>query len=76
MENYEVLRALTLSEIQTVIADCRQATEYAKRAWFDCVELHAALGYLPNQFLVASASLCTDAYSLSIDVRSLCKTKL
>ncbi|WP_395504291.1 alkene reductase [Ectopseudomonas hydrolytica] len=70
MQDYEVPRELTLSEIRATVADYRHAAENAKRAGFDGVELHAAFGYLPNQFLVDSANLRTDEYGGSIAKRS------
>lgn len=70
MKDYEVPRELTLSEIHSAIGDFLRAAENAKRAGFDGVELHAAFGYLPNQFLVDSANLRTDEYGGSIANRS------
>src|ERR1700687_5828135 len=48
---HEVPRTLETSEIQRVVADSRRAAERAKQAGFDGVELHAANGYLIDQFL-------------------------
>src|SRR3954471_24110880 len=48
---HEVPRALETSEIPRVVADYRRAAERAKQAGFDGVELHAANGYLIDQFL-------------------------
>lgn len=69
MKDYEVPRELTLSEIKAIIADYKRAAENAKQAGFDGVELHAAFGYLPNQFLVDSANLRTDEFGGSIGNR-------
>ena len=69
MEDYETPRELSLAEIKAVIEDYRTAALNAKRAGFDGVELHAAFGYLPNQFLVDSANLRTDEYGGSIQKR-------
>ncbi|WP_046246547.1 alkene reductase [Hymenobacter terrenus] len=66
MQEYEVPRALTTEEVAAVVEDYRQAAEKAHAAGFDGVELHAAFGYLPNQFLVAGANHRTDAYGGSI----------
>src|SRR5476651_802845 len=48
---YEVPRALETSEIPRVVEDYRQAAERAKKAGFDGVEIHAANGYLIDEFL-------------------------
>ena len=51
MKDYETPRALTLEEIARIIQTYKQAAINAIEAGFDGVELHAAFGYLPNQFL-------------------------
>ena len=48
---YTVPRALDDDEIPGIIEGFRVATENAKRAGFDGVELHGANGYLLDQFL-------------------------
>jgi N-ethylmaleimide reductase len=63
-------RALELAEISSVIAEFGEATERAIRAGFDGVELHAASGYLPNQFLSPGANHRTDIYGGSIENRN------
>ena len=55
-------RALELSEIPAVITEFGTAAANAKRAGFDGVELHAASGYLPMQFLSTGPNRRTDAY--------------
>jgi 2,4-dienoyl-CoA reductase-like NADH-dependent reductase (Old Yellow Enzyme family)/thioredoxin reductase len=47
----EIPRELSLREIKHIIAQFIQAAEYARQAGFDGVELHAAHGYLLNEFL-------------------------
>ncbi len=63
---YEVPHALTLSEIQDTIQDYRQAAVYAKQAGFDGVEIHAANGYLIDQFLQSKTNQRSDEYGGSI----------
>ena len=48
---YEEPKEMTPSDIQTVINDFAKAAKYAKEAGFDGVEIHAANGYLLDQFL-------------------------
>jgi N-ethylmaleimide reductase len=62
-------RALETSEIPGVIAEYVQATHNAMAAGFDGVELHAASGYLPNQFLSETANQRNDEYGGSIENR-------
>jgi len=69
MQPNDLPRALELSEIPGVIEEFAQATRNAIEAGFDGVELHAASGYLPNQFLSSGANQRTDAYGGSIENR-------
>jgi len=62
MKEYEIPRALTTEEVKTIINEYKQAALNAIEAGFDGVELHAAFGYLPNQFLAESANQRTDEY--------------
>ena len=59
-------RALTASEIQATVADYRAAAQNAKEAGFDGVEIHAANGYLIDQFLQSGANQRTDEYGGSV----------
>jgi N-ethylmaleimide reductase len=63
-------RALEISEIQSIVEDYRKASVRAKDAGFDGVELHAANGYLPDQFLQDSSNKRADSYGGSIANRS------
>jgi len=63
-------RALDISEIPGIVEDYRKAAERAKAAGFDGVELHAANGYLPDEFLQDGSNKRTDAYGGSIQNRS------
>jgi N-ethylmaleimide reductase len=74
LAEYETPRALTLEEIWQLKADYVHAAEQAKAAGFDGVELHAANGYLLDQFLQDRTNQRTDAYGGSIANR--CKLVL
>jgi N-ethylmaleimide reductase len=63
-------RALDIAEIPGIIEDYRKAAERAKAAEFEGVELHAANGYLIDQFLQDGSNHRTDAYGGSIENRS------
>jgi 2,4-dienoyl-CoA reductase-like NADH-dependent reductase (Old Yellow Enzyme family) len=67
---FPVPRALETAEIPGIVADFRKAAENAKRAGFDGVELHAANGYLFDQFLHDGANQRTDRYGGSIENRT------
>ena len=67
MKDYETPQELTIEEIQQIVQDYKQAALNAMEAGFDGVELHAAFGYLPNQFLADSANKRTDLYGGSIE---------
>jgi N-ethylmaleimide reductase len=54
--------AITGSEIEQTLNDFRQAASNAKSAGFDGVEIHAANGYLIDQFLKTGSNQRTDAY--------------
>jgi N-ethylmaleimide reductase len=55
-------RALVLDEIKSTINDYRAAAAHAKDAGFDGVEIHAANGYLIDQFLRTESNQRTDDY--------------
>ncbi|ENX56359.1 MULTISPECIES: alkene reductase [Acinetobacter] len=63
-------RALSHEEIQEIVAQYRNAAEQAKAAGFDGVELHAANGYLIDQFLQSSTNHRDDEYGGSIENRA------
>jgi len=66
---YDTARALPVDEIPRVIADYARATENARRAGFDGVQIHAANGYLIDQFIRSSSNLREDAYGGAIENR-------
>lgn len=67
---FERPRPLTTEEIPNVIEEYRRAAELSLKAGFDGVELHAATGYLPNQFQVTGSNHRTDAYGGSLENRT------
>jgi N-ethylmaleimide reductase len=69
-KEYETPRVLETKEVKLIVQDYKQAAINAIEAGFDGIELHAAFGYLPNQFLVESANQRTDEYGGSIENRS------
>ena len=64
-----VPRALATDEIAGVVDAFRVAARHAVDAGFDGVELHAANGYLVNQFIDSGANDRTDRYGGSLDNR-------
>lgn len=66
---YEQARALELSEIPRVIDDYVKAANNAMTAGFDGVQIHAANGYLIDQFLRDNSNLRTDEYGGPIENR-------
>lgn len=62
-------RALTLDEIPGIVQDYRNAARAAIEAGFDGVEIHAANGYLLDQFMRDSSNHRTDAYGGSMENR-------
>lgn len=70
MKEYEVPQEITVEEIKQTIKDFGQAAKNAIEAGFDGVELHAANGYLPSQFLAESSNQRTDEYGGSFENKS------
>jgi N-ethylmaleimide reductase len=70
MQDNPLPRALSLEEIKTTIDDFRKAARNAVDAGMDGVEIHAANGYLINQFLAPNANIRTDIYGGSIENRA------
>ena len=69
-KDYETPLELTVQQIKDIIHDYKQAAIHAIEAGFDGIELHAAFGYLPNQFLAESSNQRTDEYGGSIENRN------
>lgn len=64
---YETPRAMTLAEIKSTIDAYRKAAENAKQAGFAGVEVHAANGYLINQFLDSKTNQRDDQYGGTLE---------
>ena len=62
-------RALTLAELPGLVDDYVHSARYALDAGFDGVEVHAANGYLLDQFIRDSTNHRTDAYGGTIEHR-------
>lgn len=67
---YPTPRAMTLDEIRQEVAAFGRSAELAAAAGFDGVEIHAASGYLPMQFLSTNTNLRDDAYGGSVENRA------
>lgn len=70
MVDCPVPRALSVQDIQEVIADFRRGAANAMRAGFDGVEIHGGNGYLIDQFLRTTSNHRSDAYGGSISQRT------
>jgi 2,4-dienoyl-CoA reductase-like NADH-dependent reductase (Old Yellow Enzyme family) len=66
-----VPRALETAEIAGIVQNFVQAARNAKAAGFDFIEVHAANGYLFDQFLHDGSNQRTDQYGGSIENRAL-----
>lgn len=66
---YVTPREITASEIAATVRDYAQATVRAREAGFDGVEIHAANGYLIDQFIRDSSNRRADRYGGSISNR-------
>lgn len=70
MQPFVTPRALLTDELSALVEQFRIAATYAKEAGFDGVEIHAANGYLIDQFLRDGTNKRTDQYGGSIENRS------
>ncbi|HHJ19672.1 MAG TPA: alkene reductase [Gammaproteobacteria bacterium] len=69
MQAFETPRALELDEIPALISDYVAAAKNARAAGFDGIEIHAANGYLLDQFLRDGSNTRRDAYGGPIENR-------
>ncbi|HEX4553151.1 MAG TPA: NAD(P)-binding protein [Xanthobacteraceae bacterium] len=65
-----VPKAMTRDDIAATTAAFAAAAARAARAGFDCVEIHAAHGYLISQFLTPFENRRTDSYGGSLENRA------
>ncbi len=70
MHDAETPRETSLDDIQRVVQEFATAAANAMKAGFDGVELHAANGYLVDQFLRDGVNQRTDEYGGSIENRA------
>jgi N-ethylmaleimide reductase len=70
MQAHSPPRAMTAADIVHAINEYAKSAQLAIEAGFDGVELHAANGYLIEQFLNANVNRRTDAYGGGIEGRN------
>ena len=70
MQPYSLPRAMAALDIATAVEEYAQSARLAIEAGFDGVELHAANGYLIEQFLNANVNTRTDDFGGSINGRN------
>jgi N-ethylmaleimide reductase len=70
MQPHTPPRAMTEGDIRRTVDEYAQACRLAVQAGFDGVELHAANGYLIEQFLNANVNQRSDAWGGSIEGRN------
>lgn len=70
MQPHSKPRAMTQADIDKAVGEFAHAAKLAVEAGFDGVELHAANGYLIEQFLNANVNQRTDGYGGSIENRN------
>jgi len=69
VSGWHMPRAMTLAEIEKLVADYGQGARRAAEAGFDVLDIHAAHGYLIHTFLSPVANTRTDAYGGSLENR-------
>ncbi len=69
-KDWPVPHALTVAELEALIADYVNAAKMAEDAGFDMLELHAAHGYLLSSFLSPLSNHRTDAFGGSLEARA------
>lgn len=69
LQDYPTPREFDTAELPGLVAEFVTAARNAIAAGFDGVELHAANGYLLNQFLASNTNLRTDGYGTTVQGR-------
>ena len=69
LQPFDLPRALTAAEVPGVVGEYRAAAARALEAGFDGIELHAASGYLPEQFLASGTNMRNDRYGGPVENR-------
>ena len=67
--DYETPKAMSIEDIARLLTEYQAAAQNAKAAGFDGVEIHAANGYLLDQFLQDKTNQRSDQYGGSIENR-------
>lgn len=70
VKDYVTPRALETDEVKAIVSAYKKGAENAKAAGFDGVEIHAANGYLIDQFLQTSTNKRKDIYGGSLENRA------
>lgn len=70
MKDFETPRALSIDAIKEIVKEYAKAAKNAIEAGFDGVEIHAANGYLLDQFLRDGSNIRKDEYGGTIENRS------
>jgi N-ethylmaleimide reductase len=70
MQAHSTPRAMTTADITRTVGEYVASAQFAVEAGFDGIELHAANGYLIEQFLNANVNRRDDAYGAGIEGRN------
>ena len=69
-EGYPIPKEMDENDIKKVISDFANGAKNADKAGFDIIEIHAAHGYLINEFLSPISNKRTDKYGGSLENRA------
>jgi 2,4-dienoyl-CoA reductase-like NADH-dependent reductase (Old Yellow Enzyme family) len=75
-EGYQVPKEMDESDIKKVISDFANGAKNADKAGFDAIEIHAAHGYLLNEFLSPISNKRKDKYGGSLENRARLLTEI